>query len=227
MQQLLPNPTSISGYNSANALYGLTESGGGVLARPPQAPRRALGGVPAHPGTSGRVHRQHTTESNRHRCVSCHVDQHCMQTCCWQDDFPSVDEVRQAALVIFPGSTHSAYEEDEWTQKLLRLLPLYAATGEAHITCISSASQGLVAAHGHHCFQTSTFTVQEAGTDRRGSFCHSAVQGHASLLLALGLKSLHVAWAVKRRSARTGGRYPDWHLFLQQAACSQCTATAF
>jgi GMP synthase-like glutamine amidotransferase len=46
-----------------------------------------------------------------------------------QDDFPSLEDIRQAALVVIGGSHYSAYENHPWIHKLVGLLPQYVATG--------------------------------------------------------------------------------------------------
>jgi hypothetical protein len=53
-----------------------------------------------------------------------------------QGDFPSVDEVRKAALVILPGSTYSPTGDDDWVLNLVQLLPQYVATGRSNICAL-------------------------------------------------------------------------------------------
>jgi len=46
-----------------------------------------------------------------------------------KDEFPSLDDVLQADLVILGGGKYSANGEEPWIKKLLQCLPAWVATG--------------------------------------------------------------------------------------------------
>ncbi|GFH15536.1 glutamine amidotransferase type-1 domain-containing protein [Haematococcus lacustris] len=51
------------------------------------------------------------------------------------NEFPTVDEVKAADLLIMGGSHYSAYEDLAWIHRYAQLIPQYVATGTRMLAC--------------------------------------------------------------------------------------------